>query len=106
MKIKLEPEVLRARNNSELEINVYRSNLLGFGVPFGKVEVRFVVEEGANLVEIISESPNGKARIRSKGIEGEAVIGIYNIKSGMQISRVMIKIMPRDFALSSCFFII
>jgi len=99
IKIKLEPEVLKASSNSELIINVYRSNILGFGVPFGKVEVRFVVEEGANLVEIISESPDGKAKIRSKGVEGEAVIGIYNIKSGMQISRVMIKILPGDFAL-------
>jgi len=98
IRIKLEPEVLRASNNSELEINVYRSNLLGFGVPFGKVEVRFVIEEGINLVEIVNESTDGYAKIRSKGKEGEAVIGIYNIKSGLQISRVLIKILPRDFA--------
>lgn len=98
IKIELKPEVLRASNNSELEISVYRSNLLGFGVPFGKVEVRFAVEEGGNLVEIVNESPDGTAKIRSKGIEGEAAIGIYSIKSGLQISRVLIKILPKDFA--------
>jgi hypothetical protein len=32
--------------------------------------------------------------VRSKGVEGEAVIGIYSLKSGAQISRVLIKIMP------------
>ena len=105
IKIKLEPEVLKASNNSELEINVYRSNLLGFGVPFGKVDVRFVIVEGTNLVEIIGESADGKAKIRAKGIEGEAVIGIYDIKSGMLISRVMIKIMPGNFTLGCCDFL-
>lgn len=101
IKIELKPEVLRASTNSELEINVYRSNLLGFRVPFGKVEVKFTIEEGANLIEIINELTEGYAKVKSKGIEGEAVIGIYDLKSGMQISRVLIKILPRDYALSA-----
>ena len=97
-KIELEPEVLRASENSSLEINVYRANLLGFKVPFSSVDVRFAVEEGANLIELINESGEGYAKIRSKGIEGEAVIGVYLLKSGLQIKRVLIKIMARDVA--------
>jgi hypothetical protein len=102
VKIELTPEVLRASSSSELEIKIYRSNLLGFKVPFGNIDVRFVIEEGANLVEIISESPDGNAKVRSRGLEGEIVIGIYSIKSGMQISRILIKILPRDLALLNC----
>lgn len=98
--IKLEPEVLKAAATSELEINVYKSNILGFRVPFAVSEVRFAIEEGANLIEIINENPDGFCRIRSKGIEGEAVIGIYSLRSGMQVSRVLIKVLPRDLALS------
>jgi hypothetical protein len=41
------------------------------------------------------------AKIRSKGIEGEAIVGIYNLRSGLQITRVLIKIVPRDYALLS-----
>ncbi|MCI0450753.1 MAG: hypothetical protein L0Y79_13410 [Chlorobi bacterium] len=93
-KVKLEPEVLRASVNSELKIQVYASNLLGFKVPFREVNVRFVIEEGANLIEILNESANGTAVIRSKGLEGEAVVGIYSLNSGLQVSRVLIKILP------------
>jgi len=96
IKIDMKPEVMRGV--SEAEIIVFRSNLLGFKVPFSSVDVRFAVEEGANLVEIINESSDGKLKLRSKGIEGEAVIGIYNIKSGMQITRVLVKILPRSTA--------
>lgn len=98
IKIELEPEVLRAYNTSELEIKVYRSNMLGFKTPFSNIEVRFSVEEGSNLIEIVNESPDGIARIRSKGIEGEAIIGIYSLKSGLQLQRIMIKILPRSAA--------
>lgn len=97
-KVKLEPEVLRASESSSLEINVYRANLLGLKVPFSSVEVRFAVEDGANLIELVSESTEGSVRVRSKGVEGEAVVGIYSLKSGLQIKRVLIKILPRDVA--------
>jgi hypothetical protein len=90
--------VLKASTSSELEIMVYRKNTAGFKVPFTKAEVRFEVEDGANLIEIIKESPDGFAKIRSKGIEGEAIIGIYSLRSGMQVSRILIKVMPRDVA--------
>jgi hypothetical protein len=69
-------------------------------VPFAESEVRYVIEEGNNLVEIVNEDPKGKCRIRSKGIEGEAIVGIYSLRSGVQVSRVLIKILPRDLALS------
>jgi len=98
IKVVLEPEVLKASTNSSLQIKVYRTNLLGFKVPFSSIEVRFAVEEGGNLVEMINESTEGTVTIRSKGIEGEAVVGIYSLKSGLQIKRVLIKIMPRDVA--------
>jgi len=98
IKIELKPEVLKAGTDSELEINVFRSNIAGFKVPFTKADVRFTVEEGANLIDITNESSDGYAKIKSKGIEGEAIIGIYSIRSGMQVSRVLIKVMPRDYA--------
>lgn len=98
IKIKLEPEVLKASTTSELEISVYKSNVLGLKVPLTVSEVRFAVEEGANLIEIVNESSEGVAMIKSKGIEGEAVVGIYSIRSGLQVSRVLIKVMPRDLA--------
>ncbi len=98
IKVELEPEVLRAYNTSEMEIIVCRSNMLGFKVPFSSVDLRFTIEEGYNLVEIVNESADGIARIRSKGIEGEAVVGIYSLKSGMQVSRVLIKILPKSTA--------
>lgn len=97
-KVEVKPEVLRASNNSQLEIIVFRANMLGFKVPFSKVEVRFVITEGANLIEILSESTEGKVTVRSKGIEGEASVGIYSIKSGLEIKKVLIKILPRDVA--------
>ena len=98
IKIKLEPEVLKASTSSELEINVYKSNMLDFKVPFTVSEVRFTVEEGGNLIEIVNESSGGVAKIKSKGIEGEAIVGIYSLRSGLQVSRVLIKVMPRDLA--------
>ena len=80
-------------------INVYKSNLLGFKVPFSVSEVRFAIEDGANLIEIVNESTaEGFVKIRSKGIEGEAIIGVYSLRSGVQVTRILIKIMPRDIA--------
>jgi hypothetical protein len=72
--------------------------MLGLKVPFSNVDVRFVIQEGANLVELVSESSEGSVTVRSKGIEGEAIVGIYSLKSGVEIKRVLIKILPRDVA--------
>jgi len=89
--------VLRANTSSELIINVFRVNMLGFKTPFSKVYVRFEIEEGANLIEVTSYTGES-AKIRSKGIEGEAVVGVYSLKSGALVSKVVIKILPRDYA--------
>jgi hypothetical protein len=98
VKFEVKPEVLRANPNSELEIEVYRINMLGFKVPFSSVEVRFQVEEGNNLVELHDELADGKVKVRSKGIEGEAIVGIYALRSGAVIKKILIKILPRDMA--------
>ncbi len=100
VKIEMKPEILRASTTSELVINVYRVNMLGFKVPFSKIEAQFLVEEGKNLVELIDEGTGNSVKVRAKGVEGEATIGIYSLKSGMQIRKVMIKILPRDVALN------
>lgn len=98
VKIQIKPEVLKASTNSEMQITVYRANLLGFKVPFSSIEARFEIEEGGNLIELASESTEGTVKIRSKGIEGEATVGIYTLKSGLQIKKVLIKILPIDAA--------
>lgn len=95
VKIELKPEVLRASVNSELTINVFPVNNLGFKTPFGETNVRFEIEQGANLIEIRELSP-GVAKISSKGIEGEATVGIYSLKSGILVQKLLIKILPRD----------
>lgn len=97
IEVETTPEVLRASTSSELAINVYRMNMLGFKTPFSKVYARFEIEEGSNLVEITGQTEES-ATIRSKGIEGEAVIGVYSLKSGALVSRVLIKILPPDYA--------
>ncbi len=96
--VDIQPAILRAAPNSELKINVYKSNIFGFKVPLSKVEVRFVIEEGANLVSLVNEDINGEVTVRSKGFEGEATVAIYSLKSGFQIKKVLIKILPRDLA--------
>ncbi len=98
VKIDVSPEVLRASVNSEVLISVKRVNILGFEVPFSKVDAAFVIEDGANLVEFVGEPGNSSVKVRSKGLEGEAAIGIYSVKSGMQIRKVLLKILPRDVA--------
>jgi len=54
------------------------------------------------LIEIVSDSNDGKIKVRSKGLEGEAIVGVYSLKSGVQISRVLIKVLPRDVAQAAC----
>ena len=98
VRIDIAPEVLRASVNSEVLISVKRVNILGFEVPFSKVEAAFVIEDGANLVEFAGEPGSSSVIVRSKGKEGEATIGIYSVKSGMQIRKVLLKILPRDVA--------
>jgi hypothetical protein len=93
----VKPEVLRANPNSELTISVYPVNLMGFKTPFGETNARFDVEQGANLIELREISP-GIAKVRSKGIEGEATVGIYSLKSGILIQKILVKILPKDVA--------
>ena len=90
------PEVLRASLSSQMQVEVYPANMLGFKTPFHDVQVRFEIEEGKNLIELLNETPDGKVTVRSKGIEGEAVLGIYSLKSGAQISKILIKIIRPD----------
>ena len=101
VKIDMNPPVLRASTASELTLSVYRVNLLGFKVPFSEIEAQFLIEDGKNLVEFNGEGTGSSIIVRSKGIEGEATVGIYSVKSGMQIMKVLIKILPRDVALIS-----
>jgi hypothetical protein len=71
--------------------------MLGFKTPFSKVYVRFEILQGTNLIEITSYTGES-AVIRSKGIEGEAVVVVYSLKSGALVSKIVIKILPRDYA--------
>ncbi len=100
IKIEMKPEVLRASTSSELRINVYRTNILGFKVPFSKMEAQFIIEDGKNLIELSGEETGNSIIVRSRGFEGEATLGIYSLKSGMQIRKILIKILPRDVALN------
>jgi hypothetical protein len=36
--------------------------------------------------------------VKSKGKEGEAVVGIYSLKSGVELYKILIKILPKDVA--------
>lgn len=98
IKIEMNPAILRASTSSELTISVYRVNMLGFKVPFSKIEAQFFIEEGKNLIELRGEETGNSIIVISKGFEGEASVGIYSLKSGMQIRKVLIKILPRDVA--------
>lgn len=96
--VDIKPPVLRALVNSELQINVYRENMLGFRVPFSSAEVLFAIEEGSGIIELIGDSSGGTVKVRSKGVEGEASVGIYSVKTGLQLKKVLIKILPADAA--------
>ncbi len=91
--VDIEPPYLRASSSSTLNIKVYPVNILGFKNLFGRLDVRFEIEEGANLVELSVPSDNSVG-VRSRGIEGEVIIGIYSLRSGVQVSKVLIKILP------------
>ncbi|HWA06721.1 MAG TPA: hypothetical protein VG961_09250 [Ignavibacteria bacterium] len=100
IKIDMKPEVLRASVNSEMIIEVYRVNIIGFKVPFSKIEAQFKIEDGNNLIELSGEENGNSIRVRSKGVEGEATLGIYSVRSGMQIRKIIITVLPRDMALN------
>ncbi len=95
--VDIEPPYLRASTSSTLNIKVYPVNMLGFKNLLGRLDVRFEIEEGGNLVELSAPSDNSVG-VRSRGIEGEAIIGIYSLRSGVQVSKVLIKILPVDKA--------
>jgi hypothetical protein len=96
--VDITPPVLRASIHSELQIDVYRENMLGFRVPFSNAEVLFAIEEGSGIIELIGDSSGGTVKVRSKGVEGEASVGIYSVKSGLKLKKVLIKILPADAA--------
>ena len=98
IKVEIDPPVLRAVPHSELEIKVYRENAFGFKVPFSKAEVLFTIEEGSGIIELSGDSSQGIVKVLSKGVEGEAIVGIYSQKSGLQLKKVLIKILPPDTA--------
>ena len=98
IKVEIDPPVLRAVPNSELKIEVYRENMLGFRVPFSAAEVVFAIEEGSSIIELVGDSTGGTVKVRSKGVEGEASVGIYSVKSGLQLKKVLIKILPPEVA--------
>lgn len=97
IKIDIEPSYLRASETSFLTIDVYPVNTFGFRNLTGKTEVRFEVEEGDALISLEKISTQSVS-VRSKGIEGEAIVGVYSLRSGVIISRVLIRILPSGIA--------
>lgn len=83
--------------NSEVELEIYRINLLGFRVPFSKPDVLFTTEN-ENLISILQIESN-KAIITSKGITGEAVVIIYSSENLIELKRVLIPVFPPPSAL-------
>jgi hypothetical protein len=81
-----------------LILNVYPVNSIGFHTPFAKAEVRFEIVDGANLIELVNKVENNSVNVKSKGKEGEAVVGIYSLKSGLELYKILIKILPREVA--------
>jgi hypothetical protein len=94
----MHPSALYAASHSELVIEVIPVNLIGFRTPFEKAASTYVIEEGKNLVEVIPAKEGTSAVVRSNGIQGEAIIGIYSIKSGEFLGRVLVKILPGEMA--------
>lgn len=99
IKIDMNPEVLRASVGSSVTIRVIPVNMLGFKTPFGETNARFEIEDGKNLVEM-DEVSAGIVNVRSKGIEGEATIAIYSVKSGVLLQKLLLKILPKSLALN------
>jgi hypothetical protein len=91
--VDIEPPYLRASTTSSLTIKVYPVNRFGFKNLLGSAEVRFEIEEGENLIELAGETTES-VKVKSKGIEGEAIVGVYSLRSGVMVSKVLIKIFP------------
>ena len=91
--VNIEPPYLRASTTSSLTIKVYPVNRFGFKNLLGSTAVRFEIEEGGNLIELAGETAES-VKVKSKGVEGEAIVGIYSLRSGVMVSKVLIKIMP------------
>ena len=96
--VEMDPPVLKASTFSQMTITIVSVNSLGFKTPFSRSEARFEIEEGANLIEMEKFIENNKVVIHSKGVEGEAIIGIYSLKSGILLRKLLIKILPGNFA--------
>lgn len=97
VKVDIEPPYLRASTTSSLTIDVYPVNTFGFRNLLGKTEVRFEIEEGDALISL-EELNTQSVTVRSKGIEGEAIVGVYSLRSGVLISRILIKVLPLGVA--------
>jgi hypothetical protein len=95
--VEMDPSVLKASTSSRMTITIVSLNSLGFKTPFSKTEARFEIEEGTNLIEMEKFMENDKVIVHSKGLEGEAVIGIYSLKSGILLRKLLIKIVPGNF---------
>jgi hypothetical protein len=98
VKVELDPGFLHASQYSQLNMTVYPANTLGFKTPFAKAEVRYDIVEGGNLIELVNSDNAGMVIVKSKGKEGEAIVGIYSLKSGMELYKILIKIVPKDVA--------
>lgn len=94
----MDPPVLKASPFSEMTITICNVNSLGFQTPFSKVQARFEIEEGSKLVELENFVENNKVKMKSRGLEGEVVLGIYSLKSGMLLRKLSIKIVPGNLA--------
>ena len=98
IEIELNPETLLPSHTSELTLSVNPKNLLKFRTPFRDIPVRFEVTEGSNLVELFPNSDGESVVIRSKGIEGEAVVSVYFLKNNLLLRKVMIRIVSNGTA--------
>jgi hypothetical protein len=98
VKVELDPGFLHASQNSQLDMIVYPANTLGFRTPFAKAEVRFEIVEGGNLIELVKTDDFQSVIVKSTGKEGEAIVGIYSLKSGEELYKILIKIVPKDVA--------
>jgi hypothetical protein len=96
--VEMNPAFLRASTTSEMSLKIIPVNSLGFRTPFAHQKARFDIEEGANLIELVQTIEYDHAIVRSKGIEGEAIIGVYSLKSGMLLNKILIKIVTNDYA--------
>ena len=95
--VEMDPPVLKASPFSEMKILLTPLNSMGFRTPFAKINARYEIEEGVNLIEIRNFQEKDKVIIKSKGLEGEAVLGIYSLSTGILLRKLFIKIVPGNF---------